>query len=34
MGVLVEIIDKINELKKMFCDLRKATTENKTNKYV
>lgn len=34
MGVLVKIIDKISELKKMFCELKKATSENKTNKDV
>lgn len=30
MGVLVVITDKLNELK-MFSELRKATTKNKTN---
>jgi len=33
MGVLVVITDKLNELK-MFSELRKATTENKTNTFV
>lgn len=33
MGVLVVITDKLNELK-MFSELRKATTKNKTNTFV
>jgi len=32
MGVLVEITDKIIELKGTFHELRKAITENKTNR--
>lgn len=31
MGILFDKIDKIIELKKMFRELRKAITENKTN---